>query len=121
MIRNLALLATWMVFAGCTSQSPVDPTPAAAATPATGASGAAATSTATQASAPAAASAGPPPGWKAKQRDGLTYYCRTVEITGSMFPKEKCYEPEVLEAMLQAHKEEAQRLDRPKVAPGVEQ
>ena len=37
-----------------------------------------------------------PPGYKARVRKGETVYCKTVEVTGSYFPKEVCYTVDAL-------------------------
>ena len=60
---------------------------------------------------------GAPPGWTAKQRSGEVVYCKKVDVTGSMFPRETCLYPEDLDVVLRKQREAAQRtLDRPKTS-----
>jgi hypothetical protein len=100
MIRNLALLGALAIAAGCASQS-ADTTGAAS-------------NARTNASLPVVYK-GAPPGWTAKQRSGEVVYCKKVDVTGSMFPRETCLYPEDLDVVLRKQKEGAQRtLDRPK-------
>ena len=57
---------------------------------------------------------GAPPGWTAKTRSGDVVYCKKVDVTGSLFPKETCLYPEDLDVVLRKQKEAAQRtLDIP--------
>lgn len=52
----------------------------------------------------------PPPGFKARKRDGELVYCRTVQATGSLFPEEQCWPPEKVWAALEKQRESSQRL-----------
>ena len=99
MLRNLALLgALALAVAGCASQ-PDD--------------GAAARKAQANAALPVVYK-GAPPGWTAKTRSGDVVYCRKVDVTGSLFPKETCLYPEDLDVVLRKQKEAAQRtLDIP--------
>ena len=99
MLRNLALLGALAVAAaGCASQ-PDD--------------GATAEKAKANAALPVVYQ-GAPPGWTAKQRSGEVVYCRKVDVTGSMFPRETCLYPEDLDVVLRKQKEAAQRtLDIP--------
>jgi hypothetical protein len=99
MIRSLALLGALAVAGGCASQS-ADTTSAASKAKA-------------NASLPVVYK-GAPPGWTAKTRSGDVVYCRKVDVTGSLFPKETCLYPEDLDVVLRKQKEAAQRtLDIP--------
>jgi hypothetical protein len=45
-----------------------------------------------------------PPGFQTRVRKGETVYCKTVQATGSMFPKEACFTQPELERLLKAEK-----------------
>jgi hypothetical protein len=129
MIRRAALLGLLVVLAGCASQPSSDPpAPAGTADPpaATAATGVADPPAATVATAdtPVAATVEPatneddatrpPPGWSAKKRAGKVVHCKTVEVTGSHFPREVCLEPKQLKDILAKQKRMAERtLDIP--------
>jgi hypothetical protein len=102
MLRNIALLAALAVIAsGCASQ-PADT--------------AAAEKAKANASLPVVYQ-GAPPGWTPKKRKGELVYCKKVEVTGSLFPKETCYYAEDLDVVLRNQKESAQRtLDIPRTS-----
>ena len=101
MPRNLALLAALaVVTGGCASQPD--------------------TAAAEKAKANAALPVvyqGAPPGWTAKKRKGELVYCKKTEVTGSLFPKERCLYAEDLDIVLRKQKEAAQRtLDIPRTS-----
>ena len=112
MIRNPALLVALVLVAGCASQSTSD-------NPAT-ATAASAKPSVAQAQASGALPVvyqGAPPGWAPKQRKGELVYCKKVEVTGSLFPKETCLYAEDLDVVLRKQKEAAQRtLDIPRTS-----
>ena len=112
MFRDPALLVALALVAGCASQSPSDD-------PAT-ATAASAKPSVAQAQASGALPVvyqGAPPGWTPKQRKGELVYCKKVEVTGSLFPKETCLYAEDLDVVLRKQKEAAQRtLDIPRTS-----
>ena len=120
MRRLVSLLGSSALLLGCAAQGPPSPQTAVSAPQTTAAAQPATTQPAPVLSsaeaAPTTASAGPPPGWKAKtRRSGAVYYCKVVEVTGSLFPQEVCLPPNELERVLEAQKVEAQRtLDIPR-------
>jgi hypothetical protein len=108
MIVSVALVAQ---LTGCANQPAT--TPATAATPAaTTAAATAATPAATTAAATTTAPAqpAPPPGFKARKRNGETVYCTKVQPTGSLFPQDVCYTPQQLETLRAQQKKAADRL-----------
>jgi hypothetical protein len=120
MRRLISLLGSCALLLGCAAQGPPSPQTAVSSPQKTAAAQPAATQAVSAPSsaeaAPATASAGPPPGWKVKtRRSGAIYYCKVVEVTGSLFPQEVCLPPKELERVLEAQKVEAQRtLDIPR-------
>jgi hypothetical protein len=98
MVRNLALLAALTVIGGCASQPDT----------------AAAEKAKANAGLPVVYQ-GAPPGWTPKQRKGELVYCKKVDVTGSLFPKETCLYAEDLDVVVRKQKEAAQRtLDIPR-------
>jgi hypothetical protein len=131
--RGLLVAALCMVLSGCVSpgpQSAKEPPAAlaaggpaqAGATHAASATSAPATNATATAAAPTTAAAKstgkPPPGFKARKRDGELLYCRTVQSTGTHFPEERCWRPEQVEAALLKQQEDSQRLLRERQQSG---
>jgi hypothetical protein len=128
MNKTIFALGTVAWLVGCASQAPsTAPAPVAppTAAPAAAATAPAASTTATapEPAAKVASAAGsaddpaavkldpsaPPAGWKSRKRSGQTVYCKTVNVTGSMFPQEACLTPEQLEQALRVQKTNAKR------------
>lgn len=105
MLKMTVSLACAALIVGCASQPA--PKPMAVAAPSTQAAPApgAAPTTESAKAAPIA-----PPGYKARVRKGQTVYCKTVEVTGSNFPREVCYTPEALAAQERLQKDSAGRI-----------
>jgi hypothetical protein len=99
MFKMIVCVALVAQLAGCANH-PAG-TPATAATPA--ATTAAATTT-------VPAQPAPPPGFKARKRNGETVYCTKVQPTGSLFPQDVCYTPQQLETLRAQQKKAADRL-----------
>lgn len=96
---------------GAAQPSSGGPGAAAATAPAASVPAAAKAATATTATAAATQSPPkPPPGFKARKRDGQLVYCRTVQSTGSHFPEEQCWPPEKVQAALDRQREASQKL-----------
>jgi len=93
MLKMTVSLACAALIAGCAARPAAEPMAIAA------------TTTDSAESAPTA-----PPGYKARVRKGQTVYCKTVEVTGSNFPKEVCYTPEALAAMERLQKDSTGRI-----------
>lgn len=104
MLKVTVTLAIAALLVGCASQSAPKPMAVAATTTVAPAAGAASTTEAARSATTA------PPGYKARVRKGQTVYCKTVEVTGSNFPKEVCYTPEALAAMERLQKDSAGRI-----------
>lgn len=105
MSKTIVSLAIAAILAGCASRSAPKPMAVAATTTAAApAAGAASTAEAARSATTA------PPGYKARVRKGQTVYCKTVEVTGSNFPKQVCYTPEALAAMERLQKDSAGRI-----------
>lgn len=105
MSKTIVCLAMAAMLVGCASQPAPKPMSAAATTTAVAPAAGAAPTTAAATSVTTA-----PPGYKARVRKGQTVYCRTVEVTGSNFPKEVCYTPEALAAMERLQRDSAGRI-----------
>jgi hypothetical protein len=109
-----------VLLAGCAAQ-PSGTTPAnasaapvaAAVAPAVPAAAPAAASPASDAAAGTAASSVKSyPGYKMKQKDGVTVYCKKVAKIGSRFEEETCMTPAEMEQMAQKAEEDRQQFRR---------
>ena len=54
----------------------------------------------------------PPPGFRARKRGKLVVYCRREEPRGTRFPTEVCYDEQGIHDMLQAQREDRQKLEQ---------
>lgn len=85
MSKAIVSLSMAVVLTGCASQPAPEAMTATAPTPAVSAT---VVPDATAAAKPASSV---PAGYKVRIRKGETYYCKTIEATGSHFPQEACF------------------------------
>ena len=122
----LGSIAVAVLLSGCASTPSGTPPDGAAATPAVAAVAPAAPSVAaspaaaaagadvagTAAPTPAAGAVKSYPGYKAKQRDGQTVYCKKVAKIGSHFAEETCMTEAEMEQLAQKAEEDRQQFRR---------
>jgi hypothetical protein len=53
-----------------------------------------------------------PPGFKPKKRGPYTLYCRKESVIGTRFPAEKCYDEQGIREMIQALRENQEKVDQ---------
>jgi hypothetical protein len=109
-MRLVAATLVTLFVAGCAS-SPSTPATGAASAPvaAPAATGSKSTATAASTSKPTGTTASKYPGYKVKQRDGQTVYCKKLAQIGSRFEDETCLtETEMKTIMEQADSDKGQ-------------